>query len=57
MPPSEEMFQILIRKYFDKGNVREINYFNFCADIDKPEDLFKAYVAKSTVPVPVIMHG
>jgi Ca2+-binding EF-hand superfamily protein len=40
MPPSEDLFQLLIRKYFDKGNVREINYFNFCADIDHPEDIF-----------------
>lgn len=50
MPPSEELFQVLIRKYFDKGNMREINYLNYCADIDKPEDLFKPYNAKHPVP-------
>jgi len=37
---------LLARKYFDKSNVREVNYFKFCADIDKPEDIFPEYVAK-----------
>ena len=49
MPPSEHLFQVLIRKYFDKGNMREINYLAFCQDIDKPEDLFEPYVAKNPV--------
>lgn len=40
MPPSEDLYQLLIRKYFDKSNIREINYFKFIADIDKPEDIF-----------------
>ena len=26
LPPSEDLFQILIRKYLDKSNVREVNY-------------------------------
>lgn len=47
MPPNEDLFQVLIRKYFDKSNVREINYLMFCHDIDKPEDLWKPYVAKN----------
>lgn len=41
---------MLIRKYFDKGNVREVNYVNFCQDIDRPEDLFSGYVPKHSVP-------
>jgi hypothetical protein len=49
LPPSEELYQVLIKKYFDKGNIREINYFAFCMDIDRPEDLFKPYVAKNPV--------
>ena len=49
MPPSEELYQVLIRKYLDKGNIREINYFTFCQDIDRPEDLFNIYVAKNPV--------
>jgi len=36
IPPSEELFQLILRKYLDKGNIREINYRDFCADIDKP---------------------
>jgi len=47
IPPDESMFQLLLRKYFDKGNVREINYFKFCADIDRPEDIFPQYVPKN----------
>ena len=37
----------MLRKYFDKANIREVNYFKFCADIDKPEDIFPEYVAKA----------
>ena len=47
LPPDEDLFQLLLRKYFDKGNVREINYFKFCADIDRPEDIFPQYVPKN----------
>jgi len=36
IPPTEELYQLLLRKYFDAGNIREVNYFKFCADIDKP---------------------
>jgi hypothetical protein len=55
--PTEELFQLLIRKYLDKGNIREINYFKFCADVDKPEDLFPEYRAKNPVPENPIYHG
>lgn len=57
IPPSEELFQLLIRKYLDKGNIREINYFAFCADIDRPEDIFPKYVAKNPQPDTTIAHG
>lgn len=46
IPPTEPLFQLLIRKYFDSGNVREVNYVKFCHDVDHPEDLFPEYVAK-----------
>jgi hypothetical protein len=49
LPPSEALFQVLVRKYFDKGNMREVNYVNFCQDIDRPSDLFRPYVAKKEV--------
>jgi hypothetical protein len=26
----------------DKGNTDEVNYFEFCVDIDRPEDMFGA---------------
>ena len=47
----------MIRKYLDKGNIREINYFSFCADIDKPEDIFPKYVPKHPQPDTTILHG
>lgn len=57
IPPTEELFQLLLRKYLDKGNIREINYFMFCADIDKPEDIFPVYTAKNPKPEYHIFHG
>lgn len=47
----------MIRKYLDKGNIREINYFKFCADIDKPEDIFPTYQAKRPVQEVIFAHG
>lgn len=26
----------------DKGNADEVNYFDFCVDVDRPEDMFGA---------------
>ena len=57
IPPSEELFQLLLRKYLDKSNIREINYFSFCADIDKPSDLNAPHVPKNKTEEAVIMHG
>ena len=57
LPPSEDLFQLMIRKYFDKSNIREINYVAFCADIDKPEDLFKAYSPKNQKDEAPVLHG
>ena len=37
---------MIIRKYFDKGNTKEVNYFSFCADVDRPEDMFPGYTPK-----------
>ena len=39
-PSKEQIFDLIIRKYLDKGNQREVNYFSFCADVDRPEDMF-----------------
>ena len=57
IPPTEDLYQLLLRKYFDKGNIREVNYFKFCADIDRPQDIFPEYVAKNPKPEMVIYHG
>lgn len=46
MPPSEEIFDLMIRKYCDKGTTKEVNYNLFCKDVDRPEDMFPTYVAK-----------
>jgi hypothetical protein len=35
-----------VRKYFDKGNLKEVNYFKFCQDVDRPEDMFPGYTPK-----------
>ena len=43
IPPTDEIFQLVARKYFDKGNVKEVNYFTFLADVDRPEDMFIGY--------------
>lgn len=50
IPSSEPLFQLIMRKYLDQGNIREINYRAFCADIDKPEDMFVQYEAKNPEP-------
>jgi len=40
------MFDLITRHYCDRGNTKEINYFHFCKDVDRPEDMFPAYQAK-----------
>lgn len=37
-PPN--ILQALLRRYMDKGNVDEVNYRDFCEDIDSSEQLF-----------------
>ena len=37
---SEPVLNILLKAYMDKGNVDEVNYFDFCNDVDSPEQLF-----------------
>lgn len=39
---SEAVMALLLKKYMDKGNTDEVNYFEFCNDVDRPEDLFGA---------------
>lgn len=46
MPPSDEEFNLIIRRYCDRGNTKEVNYYHFVKDVDRPEDMFPAYIAK-----------
>lgn len=46
MPPSDTLFDLIIRRYCDRGNTKEVNYYHFCRDVDRPEDMFPQYVAK-----------
>jgi len=52
MPPQETVYNLIIRKYCDKGNTKEVNYFDFCKDVDRPQDMFPQYVPKRPVPEP-----
>lgn len=36
----EEVMNLILKTYCDKGNADEVNYFDFCNDIDSPEQLF-----------------
>ena len=53
MPPSQDDFNLLIRRYCDRGTTAEVNYFRFCQDLDRPEDIFPGYVPKNT-PKPLV---
>lgn len=37
---TEHVMGLLVKKYMDKGNANEVNYFEFCNDVDRPEDMF-----------------
>ena len=57
MPPSQDIFNLLIRKYCDLGTTAEVNYFKFCNDLDRPEDIFPGYVPKIAPHPPVYTQG
>lgn len=31
---------IILKHYMDMGNMDEVNYVDFCNDVDSPEDMF-----------------
>jgi len=37
---SDEIMNLILKTYCDKGNADEVNYFDFCNDVDSPEQLF-----------------
>lgn len=36
----EDVMNVLLKRYMDKGNIDEVNYQDFCNDIDGPLQLF-----------------
>ena len=38
---SEDILNVLLKAYMDKGNVDEVNYYDFCEDVDSAESLFE----------------
>ena len=36
----DELMNCLLKRYMDKGNVDEVNYVDFCNDIDSPVQVF-----------------
>ena len=46
MPTDQDTFDLLIRKYCDRGTTAEVNYWKFCLDLDRPEDIFPGYTPK-----------
>lgn len=40
LAPSEELLRVILKRYLDKGNMEEVNYMDFCKDVDKPEEIF-----------------
>lgn len=37
---SEDVLNVLLKAYMDKGNVDEVNYYDFCEDVDSSDALF-----------------
>jgi hypothetical protein len=37
---TEDLAQEILRRYMDKGNVDEVNYVDFCEDIDGATQLY-----------------
>jgi Ca2+-binding EF-hand superfamily protein len=38
--PSENDLKLLLKRYLDKGNMEEVNYMDFCLDVDVPESIY-----------------
>lgn len=57
MPSDQHVFDLIIRKYCDRGTTAEVNYFKFVNDLDRPEDIFPGYTPKHPQPEPVNTRG
>ena len=38
--PNEVILELFMKRYLDKGNFEEVNYFDFCKDVDIPDEPF-----------------
>jgi hypothetical protein len=36
----EAVLNLLLRRYMDKGNADEVNYYDFCEEVDTHEGMF-----------------
>jgi hypothetical protein len=36
----DNIMNLILKRYMDKGNVDEVNYVDFCNEIDTPHDMF-----------------
>lgn len=48
--PSEENLRLILKRYLDKGNMEEVNYMDFCIDVDIPESFFVPSVSVAQNP-------
>jgi len=42
--PPERYFNLLIRRYIDNGNVKEVNYVKFCDDVDNVAEMLETVI-------------
>lgn len=36
----ENILNLVLKRYMDMGNADEVNYVDFCNEVDTPEDMF-----------------
>jgi hypothetical protein len=53
LQPSNEVFRILVKRYIDNGNSKEVNYVKFCDDVDNVSEMLES-VVKGIKQNPVI---
>ena len=39
--PSDESLRLILKRYIDKGNMEEVNYMDFCLDVDVPDIIYQ----------------
>jgi hypothetical protein len=42
--PPERYLNLLIRRYIDNGNVKEVNYVKFCDDVDNVSEMLETVI-------------